>query len=46
MSLNMLFILNCDSAFDIGQMERVWAANPLVLREEPLGGLSAHRIAL
>jgi hypothetical protein len=31
MSLNTLFILNCDSAFDIGQMERVFARNPLLL---------------
>jgi len=29
-SLNTLFILNCESAFDIGQMERLCALDPLV----------------
>jgi hypothetical protein len=31
MSLNTLLILNCDSAFDIGQMERLLAPDPLVV---------------
>jgi len=30
MSLNTLSMLNCDSALDIGQMERVLAFDPLV----------------
>jgi hypothetical protein len=46
MSLNTKLILNCESASDIGQMERLFAPDPLVAREDPLRGLSADRIPL
>ena len=46
MSLNMHLILNCDGGFDIGQMERLRALDPLVPERDPLGGRSDDRIPL